>query len=349
MFKQLAKYYDLKYYGDTKMILGINTEGKTDATRAMAMHGLPPKHRKIVAETKVDPVDYLREHRPQLYNKTPLFAISKNIDDYNLLFKLYDDPDVYDWPYDKVQRLLSVPPDPVVTIMDEYWMDPHAVIFLLKDHPKYKLPMSSDQWLRGFKPQALRTVRDYFTSEDPWVLRTTPKEDTKGIFVILYQKNFINGKYVPTKSRKGHLKWRKCSHKHGILTDIEPSFAQMKTELEIPEAFPQCLDMGDTEVPPAGKNVLVVFFDKWDTRRLDDGHNVVEYSKVHKAIFSKDMHFTHIVFLTASRQFAYQLQLPHSVYPCTRLQAISKYIEVLISKRTKNDKPSLNFNLFCVN
>ena len=353
MFKRLARVYNVKYHDEYKdMIIGIDTTNSgSDHLQNMALTALTYKYRRIVLDAKLDAVQYVKENFEDLYKRERLFAITDNIDDYNLLFNLYDcDPVVYDWDAPRVTSELALPPDPVDTIMNVHWMNPWAVIH------SGKLPMSREQWLRGFTPAALHAVRHYFQSEDPWVLRTVPEEDTQGIFTILYQKHYITkkcGHWIPTKPRKGHLVWKKHNFKFGLMWDIEPSFSQVAAAAaeggtavgSFPGPPQELLDV-QSIMDPGSRNTLYVGLDDWVLRRLNSDWTSIPYRDIQRAIFGKNAkcNFTRIIFVTRSSQVRCQLDLPHSVYPgVTRLQVLCKFIQTCLEKRLKKTDLALNF------
>lgn len=348
MFKRLAKVYNVKYHDEYKdMIIGIDTsDSSSDHLQCLALDGLTYKYRRIIIDEKLDAVQYIKENFNDLYKQERLFTITENIDAYNLLFNLYDcDPAVYNWNITRVTSELALPPNPVDTIMNVHWMNPWAVIH------SGKLPMSREQWLRGFTPAALQAVRHYFQSEDPWVLRTVPEEDTRGIFTILYQKHYITkkgGHWIPTKPRKGHLLWKKHNFKFGLLWDMEPSFSQITVEVDQKCSFPkhpqELLDV-HAIMDPGSRNTLYVGLDNWVLRRLNSGWTSIPYSDIQRAIFGKaGCHFTRIIFVTRSSQVRCQLDLPHTVYPgVTRLQVLCKFVETCLQQRLKKIDLALNF------
>jgi hypothetical protein len=352
MFKRLARVYNVKYHDEYKdMVIGIDTNSRSsDILQELALSGLTYKYRRIVLDKNLDAVQYVKENFDDLYKRERLFAITEMIDDYNLLFNLYDcDPVVYDWDAPRVTSELALPPDPVDTIMNTHWMNPWAVIH------SGKLPMSREQWLRGFTPAALQAVRHYFQSEDPWVLRTVPEEDTRGIFAILFQKHYITkkgGHWIPTKPRKGHLLWKKHNSKFGLMWDIEPSFSQVAaaeggtitTTTTFPGPPQELLDVQST-VDPGSRTTLYVGLDGWVLRRLNPDWTSIPYLDIQRAIFGKkSVTPSRIIFVTSSSQVRCQLDLPHAVYPgVTRLQVLCKFIQTCLEKRLKKTDLALNF------
>jgi hypothetical protein len=273
-----------------------------------------------------------------------VLSIGEHIHEYNTVFLLYDDVAVWDWPLARVKEILRHPPDPVKTITAIHWASPHAVIHLLGS----KLPVSAEQWTRGFSPSTLQTVRDYFTSEDPWVLRTAP--DPKAVaelFKVLYREGVVEmcgSHYLPRKKHKTPtpLPWRTpASMSHGLLIDVAPSFAQIRRGAG--ECKPEHHDVVEVEEMPTGGGVLAVAFTQWDVAAAAPTRAVL-WENVREAIFGSVV-YNKVVFVTRSRQFLLQLTLDHAVYPgVTRLDVLCHYIAVLVAKRTRSG--TVAFNMF---
>jgi hypothetical protein len=350
MFKQLVDSLGVTTYNDTDMVLGIDPNGKASGDlEELAMRRLTKRQRNEVQAKGSNPIQLLKTVNPRAFNSDAVLSMIDRLSDYNLLFVLYDDPVVYEWSWQHVQELLLAPPDPVLTIMSTRWMNPWAVT------TRCKLPMSLDQWLNGLNPGSLQAVRDYFTSEDPWVLRTAPtSSDVAAIFKILYKKGWVTKKgdhWIPNKKHRKNapkfLDWQKHKTKFDWFSDINPSFSQLAVEDPHvpPGEFPKCVEVG--EMPQAYKSTLFVGLSKWDLRACPPDANLCEYSVVDRAIFGKNI-YSRVVFVTRSNQVRYQLDLPHNVYPTTRLGAAAGFVQRCIQKRLKKDDLKVHFLILVV-
>ncbi len=344
MFKLLAESYGVQKHEDLDMILGIDTSTKESGeVDRIAMSILSKKQRYSVLKGGTNAIALLRSSNPDAFNNNLILRMSDKLDDYNILYRLCDDPSVYDWSWDDVQQLIKSPPDPVFTIMSPYWMNPWAVMHLLK------LPMSSDQWLHGLSPRSLQAVRDYFTSEDPWCLRTGCPQEVQTIFSMLFKKGWIYKKgdlWLPSKKHRKNaprfIMWRKHSEKFGMIRDISPTFSQLLVE-QIPQKFPKITVLD--EMPSPCENTLFIGFSKWDFGSCPGPH-MCEWDGVEKAIFSAKI-YTRVVFLVRP-QMRCQLELPHSIYPTTRLGGAAGFVQRCIEKRLKCDKPVINFLILVI-
>lgn len=337
MFKRLADSYGVLTREGVDMVLGIDPSSTVSGeVESVAMTILSKKQRYSVLKGEQNAIDLLRDTNPGAFNNDVMLRMYDKLDEYNLLYKLYDDPAVYDWSWDDVQRLTKSPPDPVVTIMSPFWMNPWAVTHLLK------LPMSPDQWLNGFSPRSLQAVRDYFTSEDPWTLHTGCPQEVGTIFSVLFKKGWVTKKgdhWVPNKKYRKtaprFIRWQKHTEKFGIIRDLTPTFSQLTVEQSLaqpPTTFPKLTELDD--MPAADKNTLFVGITKWDLRDCP-GPNMCVWDEVDKAIFGANI-YTRVIFLLRS-QMKCQLDLPHIVYPTTRLGAAAGFVQRCIEKRLKRD------------
>ena len=344
MFKRLTDAYGIQKHEEYNMILGINSSPKESGeVDRIAMAVLSKKQRFFVLKCKANAIELLRETNPNAFNNNLILQMSDKLDEYNLLYRLYDDPVVYDWDWDYIQQLIKSPPDPLYTIMSTYWANPWAVIHLVK------LPISAEQWVHGFNPRSLQAVRDYFTSEDPWCLRTGCPNEVQKIFSILFKKGWVYKKgdhWLPNKKHRKNaprcIQWRKHSEKFGMIRDISPSFSQMLVE-QIPKKFPKITVLD--EMPSADNKALFIGFTKWDLGSCPGPH-MCEWDGVEKAIFSAKI-YTRVVFIVRP-QMKCQLELPHSIYPTTRLGGAAGFVHRCFEKRLNYDNPVINFLILVI-
>lgn len=92
------------------MVLGIDPSSTVSGeVESVAMTILSKKQRYSVLKGEQNAIDLLRDTNPGAFNNDVMLRMYDKLEEYNLLYKLYDDPAVYDWSWDEVQRLTKTP------------------------------------------------------------------------------------------------------------------------------------------------------------------------------------------------------------------------------------------------
>lgn len=140
--------------------------------------------------------DYLEKHDEYMTRNSHDYVVFKHLKEYNRLYRLYNfEHEVFKYPYEKVNDLLTNPPDVVLTLPDRLYMN----IDLLEP--------TEDQ-RRRFSYQTLTRVRKYFVTEDPVELQFVTDHEMDRLRDILSDKvdaNFVplNENVTPTKRPRG--------------------------------------------------------------------------------------------------------------------------------------------------
>jgi len=212
-----------------------------------------------------DPFDYLERNLPSIWEREPAFLVRKHIDSYNYAFRVYGSlMEVYTWDLSRVLGLRTSPPDPVSTLDDVIWANPHATLYL---NPE----MDRVRYLNGFDIRALTCVREYLVSEDPRYLVQGGKDTTR-VMVELFRLGIVERSgplYIPNRNRVG--KRNTLSSNPIEILDWAPSFSlfRMLEKTKIPYVVGPTLPRvpcTESEGPPPAKashKVLLVVTDRW--------------------------------------------------------------------------------------
>lgn len=167
--------------------------------------------------TDMELIAFIREKIPK--RQTTLDMLM-HLEDYNKLFQIHglDDMSWYGKPYAEIENFLNNPPDPILTIDDEMWANPHGVLFYCN--------VNKQKYTHGFTLRAIGAVRNYLWYEDPFYLQAAPEDEYVDLMQYLCKMGILVrlGKYfVPKrKNRRKRLGFTPTEFE-----SMEPSFANL--------------------------------------------------------------------------------------------------------------------------
>lgn len=168
--------------------------------------------------TDMELVAFIREKIPK--RQTTLDMLM-HLEDYNKVFQIHglDDMSWYEKPYAEIEAFLNNPPDPIMTIDDEVWANPHGVLFYCN--------VDKEKYTHGFTLRAIGAVRNYLWYEDPFYLQAAPEDEYVDLMQYLCKVGILVsfGKYfVPKlKNRRKRIGFVRTEFE-----SMEPSFANLQ-------------------------------------------------------------------------------------------------------------------------
>lgn len=344
-FETILKYYDVEFANGGSIVIGFKQKKLSNDEVMRALGSVNFKHQKNLLKDGVDPLLYIKENLPNRYNGNVVLILSEHMSSYNKIFRVFDNnPVVYDWPLDKVLELCRLPPDPVSSILDEYYANPYAVMRFYSWEN-----VSFEQFTRGFKVDTLVTVRSYFVNEDPWILKTGVDEnEINNVLKLLFKLGMVEytrGYYIPKLKKKGKwLKWRSTPSVEDLVLDWYPSFAMIRKFKSVDFTIPKYnkpVQIEINQVIAFGKNALVVTMDVWATKSYKRESTPFENLREYKP--NRHNNISKVVFLFGNSQATKAgLYLPHVIFNNrTRMDGACYALENILKTN--------NLTFFCAN
>ena len=168
----------------------------------------------------IDPIEFLKDNFPKklksMKNNIELYT---NLNDYNRAFTLYgrQHVELFEKPFDFIKDLLDKSNDPLKTMNDEYWPNPHSVLL-------HEPSIDREVFLKGHNPRTLTAFRNYLITEDIICLDVVPNEYIHKLAIELIKLKVIKpyGSYFLPKKFKHVKQLTKFPSLHTTFNELLP-------------------------------------------------------------------------------------------------------------------------------